>query len=250
MNDYRLQLMNGIDIPIPELQVAVHSPTVDDIAHMGEQDYFTAMQYLCLEKEMLIQDEILLSSLTNFQVLMKVLDQSEDKNKKTMIVTLLKLLFPDYNATFIKDRSIVLTTDGGNPILIDDSNFDFFQSVVKEVLCVSNLFQKDNIVYNPQSDRAKEIARKIMAGRRKVAEIKSSEHGNESILTRYQSILSVAKIATLKESSSYNLFQLFDLMERYTKYIESDVDLRARLAGATPDKPVESWMGELHPLNK
>lgn len=250
MIDYRLALMNGIDIPIPELQVTIHPPTVNDIAHMGEQDYFTAVQYLCLEKEMLIQDEVILSSLTNFQVLMKILDQSEDKNKKAMIVTLLKLLFPDYNATIIKDRSIILTTEGKDPILIDDSNFDFFQSVVKQVLCVTNLFQKDNIVYNPANDRAKEIAKKIMAGRRKVAEIKSNETSNESVLTRYQSILSVAKIASLQESSQYNLFQLFDLMERYTKWIESDVDLRARLAGATPDKPTESWMGELHPLNK
>jgi hypothetical protein len=36
MTDYRLSLMAGIDIPIPELQLTVHVPTIKDIAYMGE----------------------------------------------------------------------------------------------------------------------------------------------------------------------------------------------------------------------
>jgi hypothetical protein len=43
------------------------------------------------------------------------------------------------------------------------------------------------------------------------------------------------------------MFQLFDLMERYTGYVEWDTDLKVRLADGKPDKQVESWMKELHP---
>ena len=68
--------MAGIDIPIPELQITAHVPTIKDIAYMGESRFFMAVQYLCLDKESLIYDETLLSALTNFQVLMKVLEQS------------------------------------------------------------------------------------------------------------------------------------------------------------------------------
>ena len=246
MADYRLALMAGIDIPIPELSLIVHVPTVKDIAYMGEQEFFLAVQYICLEKESLVQDETLLASLTNFQVLMKVLEQSEDKDKKIAIITLLKLLFPNYTAMITKN-SIILTMGGDTPktILIDDSNFAIFQDVLREILCVNNLFQGDNIIYNPANDKAKEIADKIMRNRLKVAQQK--ETSSQSVLTRYISILTVARVTSLSECSTLNMFQLFDLMERYTSFVEWDTDLKVKLAGGKPDKQVESWMRELHP---
>lgn len=241
--------MAGIDIPIPELQLTIHVPVIKEIALMGETKFFMAVQYLCLDKESLIQDETLLSSLTNFQVLMKVLEQSQDKDKKNAVIMLLTLLFPDY-IPVITRNSIILTKQGENqPLLIDDNNFDIFQSVLKEILCVNSLFQGNNVIYNPANDRAKEIAEKLMRGRRKVAEIKSKGN-NESVLTRYISILTIgSNTMSLEDCLNLNMFQIFDLMERYNAFIEWDVDLRVRLAGSKPDKPVESWMRDIHPKN-
>ena len=177
---------------------------------------------------------------------MKVLEQSEDKDKKIAIITLLKLLFPNYTAMITKN-SIILTMGGDTPktILIDDSNFAIFQDVLREILCVNNLFQGDNIIYNPANDKAKEIADKIMRNRLKVAQQK--ETSSQSVLTRYISILTVARVTSLSECSTLNMFQLFDLMERYTSFVEWDTDLKVKLAGGKPDKQVESWMRELHP---
>lgn len=241
--------MAGIDIPIPELQLTIHVPVIKEIALMGETKFFMAVQYLCLDKESLIQDETLLSSLTNFQVLMKVLEQSQDKDKKNAVIMLLTLLFPGY-IPVITRNSIILTKQGENqPLLIDDNNFDIFQSVLKEILCVNSLFQGNNVIYNPANDRAKEIAEKLMRGRRKVAEIKSKGN-NESVLTRYISILTIgSNTMSLEDCLNLNMFQIFDLMERYNAFIEWDVDLRVRLAGGKPDKPVESWMRDIHPKN-
>lgn len=241
--------MAGIDIPIPELQLTIHVPVIKEIALMGETKFFMAVQYLCLDKESLIQDETLLSSLTNFQVLMKVLEQSQDKDKKNAVIMLLTLLFPDY-IPVITRNSIILTKQGENQsLLIDDNNFDIFQSVLKEILCVNSLFQGNNVIYNPANDRAKEIAEKLMRGRRKVAEIKSKGN-NESVLTRYISILTIgSNTMSLEDCLNLNMFQIFDLMERYNAFIEWDVDLRVRLAGGKPDKPVESWMRDIHPKN-
>ncbi len=247
MTDYRLALMAGADIPIPELQLIIHVPVIKDIAYMGEKEFFTAMQYLCIEKESLIQDESLLQSMTNFQVLMKVLGQTQDKEKKTMISTLLTILFPGYNS-IITPRSIVLnaTDNSGHTVMIDDNNFEMFKGVLKEVLCVNSLFQRENIVYNPGNARAKEIADKLMRGRRKIAEINSQKQNGESILVRYISILTVARVASLNDCIGYNIFQLFDLMERYTAFVEWDTDLKVRLQGGEPNKQVESWMRDLH----
>lgn len=90
-----------------------------------------------------------------------------------------------------------------------------------------------------------------MRGRKKVAELNSDKNNSESVLTRYLSVLKVAKvIGTIEEAGSLNLFQLFDLMERYTAFVEWDTDLRVRLAGGKPDKTVESWMRDLHTMSK
>ena len=241
--------MAGIDIPIPELQLIIHVPTIKEIALIGETKFFMAVQYLCLDKESLIQDEILSSSLTNFQVLMKVLEQSQDKDKKDAIIMLLTLLFPDYIPLLTRNSIILTKQNEKQPILIDDNNFDIFQDTLKEVLCVNSIFQGNNVIYNPANDRAKEIAEKLMRGRRKVAKIKNKGN-NESVLTRYVSILTVgSQTMSLEDCLNLNMFQIFDLMERYNAFIEWDVDLRVRLAGGKPDKPVESWMRDIHPKN-
>ena len=239
--------MTGIDIPIPELQLTIHPPVIKDIAYMGEQKFFTIIQYICLDKEALIQDENVLSDLSNFQVLMKVLDQSQDKIKKNDLQTLFLLLFPNYNS-IILPSSIILSQENTNPVIIDTNNFDIFQEYIKEVLCVNSIFQGNNIIYNPANDRAKKIADKLMKGRRKVAQLNHSSN-NDSVLVRYLSILTVAQIITLADAINLNLFQLFDLMERYTAFIEWDTDVRVRLAGGTPEKTVETWMRELHTKN-
>ena len=118
--------MVGGDIPIPELQITMHNPSITEISLMGEKEFFTAMQYLCIDKEALIQDETLLANLSNFQVLMKVLEQSQDKQKKNNIQTLLLLLFPEHQATILPS-SIILSKKGEQPIVIDTNNFEIFQ---------------------------------------------------------------------------------------------------------------------------
>ena len=241
--------MAGIDIPIPELQLIIHVPTIREIALMGETKFFMAIQYLCLDKESLIQDETLLSSLTNFQVLMKVLEQSQDKDKKSAIIMLLTLLFPDYIPMITRNSIILNKSENKETRLIDNENFEIFQDAIKEILCVNSIFQGNNIIYNPANDRAKEIAEKLMRGRKKVAEIKSKGN-NESVLTRYISILTIGtNTMSIEDCLNLNMFQIFDLMERYSAFVEWDVDLRVRLAGGKPDKPVESWMRDIHPKN-
>lgn len=247
MIDFRLALMVGVDIPLPEFQLIVHVPTIRDIARMGEKEFFIAAQYLCIEKEKLISDKNVLQTYSNFQVLMRILGQSQDKEKKNIISTLLTILFPKYN-NIITPRAIVFSSidDKNINIMIDDTNFETFKGFLKEILCINDLFQGENPTYNPGNKLAKEIAEKIMRGRLRAAELNSKKQSEESILVRYISILVVAGVTTLKDCADYNLFQLFDLIERYMAYMEWDVDLQVRLQGGKPDKQVESWMRDLH----
>lgn len=243
--DIQLALMAGIPIPIPNLQLIVHSPVIREIALMGETPFFSAMNYLCIDKSA-FQDEIVLSDLNNFQVLMKVLEQPENKSKKQDVLTLLMLLFPDYQVMMMP-RSINIMKDD-LIVMIDDQTFDEFQQVIKQVLCVSSVLQGRNIVYKPKGNKAKKIADKIMKNRQKIAKQKAAEEGDSSILTRYLSILRIGPRIPLTESIEYNLFQLFDQVERYNAYVSWDTDLQVRLAGGTPDKQVETWMRNLYSM--
>lgn len=237
--------MMGIDVPIPELQLIVHQPVMNDIAFMGEREFFTAMQYLCVDKESLIQDETLLKTLTNFQVIMKVLSQTRDREKVRYIQTFFMILFPQSQCVILPS-SIILNEKDKSPVVIDNNNFELFQQQLKKILCVSSIFQGENIVYNPANAAAKKIADKLMQGRRKVAELKGKENKQTSILTRYISILITAGIVSLQESKTLTLFQLFDLMERYIAFTEWNTDMQVRLAGGKPEKTVEPWMRDLH----
>lgn len=244
MKDIRLALMAGIDIPIPELQLTLRQPRIQDIAFMGENDFFTALHYLCLDKTQLVEDESLLRDLTNFQVLLKVIEQSDAKEKKVAIITLLSMLFPSCKP-LMTPRSVILQKETGDNILIDSDNFKILQDVLKTVLCVSNIFQGDNIIYNPGNAEAKRIADKLMRGRRKAAELKGKN--NESAISRYLSILTVGiSSMSLQDCLALTMYQLFDLVERYTLYIDWDVDLRVRLAGGTPKSEAENWMKNIH----
>lgn len=246
MTDIRLALLAGIDIPLPQLKLVMHQPSIKEIAYMGESDFFSALHYFCLNKQDLVQDESLLENMSNFQVLMKVINQPESKDKKQMMITLLALLFPQYKATVTPNSILLFSTEAKITIALDDSNFNYFQDILKSVMCIQNIFQGDNVVYNPANAKAREIAEKIYKGRKKVAALKAKENSG-SALARYVSILTIGlNSMTLEDCLNLTMFQLFDLIERYNLYVSWDTDLRIRLAGGDPKKETENWMKNIH----
>lgn len=240
--DYRLALMAGIDIPIPECQVILHQPTIKEIAYIGERNFFTGVQCLCLQKNMVVQDETLLSTTSNFQIFMTIMNEKQTADKKADVLQVLNLLFPSYNVVFTP-RSLMLTGAEGS-VMIDENNFENLQQVLSEVFCLRN---SDQASYNPANKKAKEIADKLMKARQKVAQLKAQEGGEGSALAQYVSTLTVGLSSmSLEDSLNLTMYQMYDLVERYSLYINWDIDLRSRLAGGKPDKPAENWMKNIH----
>ena len=52
MFDYSLGLLTGVDLPIPEIQITIHQPTIKEISLIGEHDFFMGIQILCINKNM------------------------------------------------------------------------------------------------------------------------------------------------------------------------------------------------------
>ena len=51
---------------------------------------------------------------------------------------------------------------------------------------------------------------------------------------------------SLHDALDLTMFQLLDLMERYSLYTNWDIDIRARLAGASIEDKPDNWMKNIH----
>ena len=140
-------------------------------------------------------------------------------------------------------RSLLLNGEG-RFVTIDENNFEFLQEAVSEICCLRSS-SSDQKTFNPADAKAAEIAKKLMRGRQIVAEQKGES--NASIFSQYLSTLTVGlNSMPLSEIMNLTIFQLYDLVERYMLYINWDMDIRSRLAGAKPDSKPDNWMKNIH----
>lgn len=240
--DKRLALMCGTDIPVPECQIFIHQPTIKEIALIGESDFFSGIQCLCLNKSMFVKDERDLANITNFQIFMTIMSEKEAADKKFSVQQVCTLLFPKYKVSFTP-RSIMIM-GGEQPIMIDENNFEFLQAAITDICCLKT-GPMDQQAFNPSDAKAREIAEKLMRGRSRVAAQKGET--NVSIFSQYLSIITVGlNSMSLQNAMDLTMFQLYDLVERYMLYINWDMDIRSRLAGAKPENQPDNWMKNIH----
>jgi hypothetical protein len=239
--DIRLALLTGVDIPVPECQIAIHQPTIKEISMIGENDFFVGVQCLCLYKSMFIEDKNVLDEVNNFQIFMTVVMSKEEKEKKISVIQVLSILFPGFKALFTP-RSLILQK-GEIAVTIDESNFEILQDYLRQIFC-SNSGSMDQQAFNPVDEKAREIAEKLMRGRQRVAAQKGGS--NSSVFSKYLSILSVGLPMSMAELTNLTMFQIYDLMERYSLYTNWDIDIRTRLAGGKPDSQPDNWMKDIH----
>ena len=240
--DKRLALMCGTDIPVPECQLFIHQPRIKEIALIGEADFFSGIQCLCLNKSMFVKDESDLADTTNFQIFMTIMSEKEAADKKFAVQQVCTLLFPKYKISFTP-RSIMMFGDSGS-IMIDENNFEWLQKALTDICCLKT-GPMDQQSFNPADAKAREIAEKLMRGRQRVAAQKGES--NISIFSQYLSILTVGlNSMSLSNAMDLTMFQLYDLVERYMLYSNWDMDIRSRLAGAKPEGQPDNWMKNIH----
>ena len=240
--DTRLALMCGIDYPVPECQLVIHQPKISEIAYIGEADFFTGIQCLCLNKSMFVKDESLLANTNNFQIFMTIMSEKETADKKFAVQQVCTLLFPKYKV-LMTPRTVLLNGEGSS-IQIDEQNFEYLQEAITNICCLKT-GPMDQHSFNPANQKAREIAEKLMRGRQRVAAEKGTN--NTSIFSQYLSMLTVGLGSmSLQDTMNLTMFQLYDLVERYMLYINWDIDARARLAGGKPENTPDNWMKNIH----
>lgn len=239
--DYRLALMTGTDIPVPECQLTIHQPKIQEISFIGEQDFFVGTQFLTINKSMFVQDKTVLQEVNNFHIFMMIMQEKQAKEQKVAVQQVLTLLFPKYKVLFTPNS--LLFQKANDSVIIDESNFEQLQDVLRLVFCAKN-GPMDQQAYNPAGAKAQEIAKKLMRGRERIAAEKGSN--TASAFSQYISMLSVGLHLTVQSLIELTMFQLYDLVERYMLWINWDIDIRSRLAGGKPDHEPDNWMKNLH----
>lgn len=243
MNDYRLALMCGVDIPLPQYQLTIHQPKIREIALIGESDFFMGAQVLCISKDKLLQGKTLLSDTSNFQIFMMVMQEKEAKDKRDAVMQVFQLLFPK-SKVVTTPRSLIITQEASNPVTIDESNFDDLQEVFKCIFCTTNRANGETD-YNPANKKAQEIAAKLAKAKQKINAQKNED--GVSIFSQYLSILTVGlNSMSLEDLMNLTMYQIYDLVERFGLWTSYDLDIRSRLAGAKIEKQPENWMKNLH----
>lgn len=240
--DNRLALMTGIDFPLNDCALIIHQPSIKEISYFGETDFFMGIQLLSVNKSMCESNGVDLSKVTNFDIFIQLINQPELKEQKSKVHQVLTILFPSYQI-IMTPRSIVFNQEG-NSFMLDERNFESFQQQLGQILCLQQSGQQ---TFNPGNDKAKEIAQKLQKAREKVAAQKAKEGDSGSMFSQYLSVLVIGiNSMSLKDIIELTIYQLYDLIERYSLYINWDLDIRSRLAGAKGERPVENWMKSIH----
>lgn len=249
----KLALLAGVDIPIPDLQLVLHQPSIKEISYVGELEYFSALQTLCFNKDTILaanpQGASRLSTMNDFQIFMMLMNPPEKEAKmrvQNSMFNTLTILFPGYGVQILPN-GIGLYLN--NPVtkhnlIINDTNFDVLKNAVNEITGVNNQIGGENANFNPKNAKAAAIAAKLMRGRTRSAAAKG--YSTDGVLGRYVSILSVGLMISLQECLKLTVYQLYDLIERYGLYVGWDLDIRTRLAGGNPDDKPDDWMKDLH----
>ncbi len=242
--DYRLALQTGIDIPVPFCQLVLHQPILREIALIGETDFFTGIQCLCLYKSMFVQDKVDLSDINNFQIFMTIMQEKEAKDKKEAVRLVLSLLLPKYNILFTPNSLILQPYDKEQEnCIIDINNFEQLQEILRLIFCTKEGPMTQQ-AFNPKGAKAKEIAEKLMKGRERIATENGSK--NSSIFSQYMSILGIGLHIPYSMLTEMTMYQLYDQVERFMLKQAWDQDVAIRLAGGKPDDKPDNWMKNIH----
>lgn len=244
LND--LLLLSGNDIPFVAAQVNIHQPTIKEIAYIGEEAFFTGCQLLNFSKDILNEeDKSNLEQLSNFEVLMSIINDKNAaiKKQKVCLVMVLTLIFPTYQVK-LSQNEILFLQDNQVVGKLTKDNFEEFKEIISTMFCLKSCGGEDD--YNPSGEFAKKIAEKLKERQRRLAEQKGSSAGKIAIFSRYISILSVGEQKDMNSLLQYTVYQLFDEFQRYEMKVGFDYYIQAKMAGAKDLKEVDDWMKDIH----
>lgn len=245
--------LSGMPVMVAGANIAISQPSIKDICAFGEDEFFEGLSLFVKAKNLVEKiklDNSQLAMLSDFQVLLVIF--REDKEAKKMVDNLFSLILPDY--TYKYDAGCIqFYVDDKSGIVgqLNPMNFDNFKMILSE-LFLPGSSKDDEPDFNPSSDKAAEIAKKLEEGRRKRAAIKAKESGEDkikSIFANYLSVLSIGLSMDINILYMYTPFQLYDAFRRYTAKSSYDLYQRVSTMPMVDTNEIEepdNWIGNIY----
>ena len=227
--DY-LQLISGINIPVPEVGFTLRQPTIKDIAVLGEQKYFLALQ--------LFDFDLPKTNATKWQIFTTLLNQKivGVSNIRELLTNFLNLFFID--RLNIGPSSLLLVRDTG-VLSIEPEHFELVQNAICKV-GGKMLLGSNEPQYKPTNKKAAEIAEKLKRGAAKRAKASGGD-GENGFLERYIRAIVCGTSNSLEDTLNMTLFQANAVLQTMIAKEEYDLRIRAKLAGAKDDEKLIHW---------
>ena len=239
-------LLSGNDIPIRNINLLLHPPTIKEIAYIGEEVFFSGCEFLRFSKNNLsTEDKNRLENISNFEIIMSMMREKNPsvQKSKTCALMVLSLLFPTYKIQVNKTKMEITLTQDDLEVTLNKENYDEFVKVLNEILCLGG--SENSSDYNPSGQLARKIADKLRDRHAKLA-AQGKENQKVAILSRYVSVLAVGENKDMNSLLNYTIYQLFDEFKRFQLKLNWDINLQARMAGAKDLQEVDDWMEDIH----
>ena len=215
MSNNDLLLLSGNDIPIEEIHLLLHPPTIKEISYIGEDAFFGGCEFLKFNKNKLnTEDRSRLENISNFEILMSIMREKNPsvQRTKSFALMVLALLFPTYEIQIDEENMLIKFKQNEEEFYLNKNNYDFFIKTLNEVLCLGGGANDSD--YNPSGTLASQIADKLRDRHNKLAE-KNKSGQKVAILSRYVSILAVGENKDMNSLLNYTIYQLFDEFKRF-----------------------------------
>ena len=240
-----LLLLSGNDIPFVGGRAVIHPPTIKEIGYIGEKEFHVGSRFLIFDKETLDEkDKSDLENKSNFDIFMSVMNSKQNAMHKTDALMVLTLIFPNIKFKIEQDKILLQQENIDVGANINALNFEEFQDIIRQMFCIGKMENEQE--YNPEDGLAKKIAEKLKKRQKKLAKQQGQEEQKINLFSRYASILAVGLGIDLNIIMNYTVYQLFDEMKRFKMKLEYDLNIQARLAGATDLEEVKHWMEDIH----
>lgn len=242
----KLLLISGNDIPFPEARLAVHQPTLKEIAFINQTSFWIGCQLLKFNKNIFQEKEKQkLKSFSNLALLLTMIqdNHTDAKQAKVNLTMILAIIFPKHTIRFENLMIILTDIETQEEFIINDQNYPILQTIVKQIFCLTNLAHKQ---YNPSGKLAEKIANQIKAGQKKRAQLEPINQKDLTILNRYISIIATAKNKSIKEIMDYTVYQLMDEYNRFMLWYSNDQWFKLKIAGATGMDEQPDWLKDIH----
>lgn len=240
-----LQIITGVNIPVPELGLTLRQPKIFEISMLSEQNYFIALQLFRMSKENL---KVNREEVTDWSIFQEALTQKlEGVDNPRMLISNFLQLFLIEKMT-LGPRSIIL--DGADGIKnIEPEQFSLFRKYICEIGGESLLVPAEE-QFRPKNKRAAEIAEKMKKARKRLAAQNPKPKNNKGFLSKYVRGVATVTANSLEQVNNMTILQLNNLMHQYFAWESYDLEVRSRLAGAKGDDKLVHWTSrEIGPEN-